>query len=305
MKELLRFSPAEVLFVLKGQHAPPQHLLRYTFADLLGRGILQLIPVQELTEPPVIFVAPGPSFADYAPLPQERPLLVHFGGRGLPRILLRHYYTLVRQQLPNQALLYRQLHDSPRLTSLVSRRWWQKLLNVFDLTAEGLLLRYQLQEDITAVLDELERLQPTAPAAALALLRRVGAHAWLLHDTARGQAGAVPTEQLDAVLAAVLAEQPDWHLQAERRPNDSWTASGSGDTSGSDYSGGSSAGSSGAGAAAATAVAGFSDFGGGHTGGSGADGDFGSSGDTGGDSGCSGCSSSGCSGCGGCGGGGD
>lgn len=308
MNELLRFSPAEVLFLLKGKHAPPQHLLRYTFADLLGRGILQLIPVQEFTEPPVVFVAPGPAFAGYVPLPQERPLLACFGGRGVPRILLRHYYTLVRQELPNKLLLYRQLHESPRLKGLVSRGWWQSLLGLFDLTAEGLVLRYRLQEEITAALDELEQLQPTDPTAAQALLRRAGAHAWLLHDTARGQAGAVPIEQLDAVFAAVLAEQPDWHLHAERRPNDSsWTSSGGDSSSGSDYSsggffGGSSSGGSGAGAAAAAAVAGFGDFGGGHAGGGGADGDF-SSGDTGGDSGCSsGCSGCG-SGCGGCGGG--
>lgn len=306
MNELLRFSPAEVLFLLKGQHAPPQHLLRYTFADLLGRGILQLIPVQEFTEPPVIFVAPGPAFAGYVPLPQERPLLACFGGRGVPRILLRHYYTLVGQELPNKTLLYRQLNASPRLTGLVSRAWWQQLLNVIDLTAEGLVRRYRLQEEITAALDELERLQPTDPTAAQAVLRRTGSHAWLLHDTARGQAGAVPIEQLDAVFAAVQAEQPDWHLQAERRPHDaSWSSSGGNDSSSSDYSGGSffggSSGSSGGGAAAAAAVAGF---GGGHTGGSGADGNFSSGGDfsgsdssdTGGDSGCS---SSGCSGCGG------
>jgi hypothetical protein len=290
MKELLRFSPAEAWFVLHGTQAPPAQLLRYTFIDLLCRGALHLeeSPGAAPDGPPALFVV-APAAPAYAALPQEEAFLACFRRDGLSRVLLKHYYLLVRQQFPLRAQVYQRLSSSPRLAGTFSRTWWQKLAGGFSLTSEGLALAQSLQAEITALLNQLARLQTDDPAAAQALLIRLQAHAWLLRDAEPAPAGTITDEQLAAVFAQAAAANLAWN-EPQRREYDGSSAFG-GDSS--------SSSSSGATAAAAAAVTGFSGFGEGHAGGSGADGDFGGDGgdsDGGGDSGCSG---SGCSGCGG------
>lgn len=110
MDILKKLTPAETYFIMHRGAISHKNYLRYTFMDLILKGVLKITEVEKQAsarEKPRFFpyVESGSKFSNYQPLPHEAPLITSFKFEDNMRVQLNNFIKISRSNTDN----YKQL----------------------------------------------------------------------------------------------------------------------------------------------------------------------------------------------------
>lgn len=132
MDILKQLTPAETYFIMHCGAISHKNYLRYTFMDLILKGVLKIIEVEkQASEHEKIRVLPyvesGNKFANYQLLPHEKPLITSFKFEDDMRVQLNNFIKISRSNTDN----YKQLLClSPTVSQYLNQSFIQRYITL-------------------------------------------------------------------------------------------------------------------------------------------------------------------------------
>jgi len=185
VKHLSRLTPAETLILKNGDKAPLSDLLKYTLMDLLLKQVLVIEEVQRQSnsrDPIRIYkyIAAGTNFVKYQFRSHEIVFLSMFQENAEIRLLFRNLVKVAYQNAKSQRQYYPLLINNVNLKAAFVKTIFHRIFGGFDYTEKGLLLKGELQNEISELEKTLPGFIKNDRNRGLEMLKTIGGNIFLL-----------------------------------------------------------------------------------------------------------------------------
>lgn len=199
MKNLEKFSPAEVSVLLHGSFPPQKELLKMTFQDLLVRGILKTSTPGDNAE--AIYVERGEvptvealrvhEYVFTLPFNEDKELMWPLPG------YIKEVVKIVRKGSSLRKEILRRY-----LNEYAAQSWWQGLWGTFTLTRRGERAVDELRGEIEKLREVVLQCKDTDPDRIKEISSRIGANIFLVTEADELDHSAINKELIAAIAAA-------------------------------------------------------------------------------------------------------
>lgn len=145
MELLKSLTPAETSFIISKGNTTHKLFIRYTFMDLLLKGVLTIVEIEKNnTKYP--YVSAGPNYNNYKAFAYEESFLNSFRFNEGLQASLKNYITIIR---PLTKRFKRQIAQTPHISGLFYRTWLQHaLIGGYTYTPAGVAAATELNSVI-------------------------------------------------------------------------------------------------------------------------------------------------------------
>lgn len=188
MNQLAQLSPAETLVLLEGRKASLKDLIKFTFIDLLCRGVLSLkvekrkAHVRETRVRTFNYVIKGKHFDQHQRMDHEMVFLSTFDKATHPKILLRNLIKVAFERVEGPVEFRRMIMNTPAMKELCRDNLLTRVFGTVKHTKVGKEQQILIRETLKSVDDKIARLLEVNPEAAVQELAPIGNNMVLLKN---------------------------------------------------------------------------------------------------------------------------
>lgn len=184
MTHLAKFTPAELLFLLKKEKRRYlKELLKVTFLDLLLKKILVITEVEkEIKETTQVYryVEDGTKFYGYRPLDHECIFLDTFRKNNDIRVLFQSMVKIGYQNTKSPHHYKSVIIEHLKYNGYVKQNMLQQALGLYSLTDEGLDIQHKVQTEISQLEKQLPSLIKATDEKAMEILKVINGNVFLI-----------------------------------------------------------------------------------------------------------------------------